>query len=73
MAEEAAVEGEAPKSKKPLIMAILAILVSIILMGGPQAVIPARAAGTSGSSMKPIGRMRRWKPCPRSSILQRLS
>jgi flagellar FliL protein len=35
MAEEAAaVEGEAPKSKKPLIMAILAILVSIILMAG---------------------------------------
>ena len=34
MAEEVAVEGEAPKSKKPLIMAILAILVSIILMAG---------------------------------------
>ncbi len=34
MAEEAAVEGEEPKSKKPLIMAILAILVSIILMAG---------------------------------------
>ena len=35
MAEEAAApEGEAPKSKKPLIMAILAILVSIILMAG---------------------------------------
>jgi flagellar FliL protein len=34
VAEEAAVEGEAPTSKKPLIMAILAILVSIILMGG---------------------------------------
>ena len=33
-AEAAAPEGEAPKSKKPLIMAILAILVSIILMAG---------------------------------------
>ncbi len=33
-AEAAAPEGEEPKSKKPLIMAILAILVSIILMAG---------------------------------------
>lgn len=33
-AEAAAPEGEEPKSKKPMIMAILAILVSIILMAG---------------------------------------